>query len=99
MSVERPEAVDLDEELWDTLRQIGPATFAEVHQDLASRVRFGFVMVSGEMRTHEAAWKRLLAAGRIARVATGASYRVVYPIAPPAEAIEPAAKCETGRLF
>lgn len=56
--------------LRETLRQIGPATFADVSQDVCQRVRMGFDACETDKSKHWDAWQHLLHAGLIADCGT-----------------------------
>lgn len=62
---------ELMDELWKTLRQIGPATLGEVVSDVRGRVRLGLLLLVSAPATSDlelslvAAWQDLVAAGAI----------------------------------
>ena len=62
---------EIMDELWRTLRQIGPATLGEVVSDVRGRVRLGLLLLATAPATSDlelslvAAWQDLVAAGAI----------------------------------
>lgn len=74
---------EIEDELYRTLRQIGPATIGEVVSDVRGRVRLGLLMLSRDtddlVAALDVAWRELLAAGAIEAV--GDSRYLARPLA------------------
>lgn len=74
---------EIEDELYRTLRQIGPATLGEVVSDVRGRVRLGLLLLSRDtddlVAALDVAWRELLAAGAIEAV--GDSRYLARPLA------------------